>query len=359
VLLNGTGSLAISHDLTGTGVDSTNDTGIWIDRLSSLLSLVVRAGDPFTVVSGATFVPAFVDLISLDDSDQLSFRATFGGEGDLGLFTATFCDVGPDSDGDGTSDLCDNCPSVANPDQTDTDFDGLGDVCNDSLDTDGDEFRDVIDNCSVTPNADQADGDADNVGDVCDNCSVDPNFDQSDVDGDLDGDVCDVDADGDGLLNTVETGTGVFVDASDTGSQSLIFDTDGDGIDDGTEVAQGSDPNTTDSDGDGVDDGIDNCPFISTGGGDQTNSDPFDAGDACQCGDLDTDGDIDQSDVDLARAQLVGRTLGNPDLTRCNVVGPSDGGETDCDLNDIFLLRRIVSGTPGAIPGNVCQAYGP
>jgi hypothetical protein len=244
-----------------------------------------------------------------------------------------------------------------NPDQSDTDLDGLGDACNDSLDGDGDEFRDVIDNCSLTSNADQADGDSDNVGDVCDNCLVDPNSDQSDVDGDSDGDVCDVDADGDGLLNTVETGTGIFVNADDTGSQSLIFDTDGDGLDDGTEVAQGTDPNVGDTDGDGVSDGIDVCPFVDDP--DQTNTDPFPAGDICQCGDLDMDGDIDQVDVDLARAQLVGRTLGNPDLTRCNVIGPSNEGVSDCDLNDIFLLRRIVSGIPGAIPGNVCQAYRP
>ena len=47
------------------------------------------------------------------------------------------------------------------------------------------------------------------------------------------------------------------------------------------------------------------------------------------------------------------------DLSRCNVIGPSDGGITDCDLNDIFLLRRIVNGTPGAVPGNLCQAYQP
>jgi hypothetical protein len=47
-----------------------------------------------------------------------------------------------DGDGDGVSDVVDNCPSDYNPDQTDTDGDGLGDVCDD--DDDNDAFDDTI-----------------------------------------------------------------------------------------------------------------------------------------------------------------------------------------------------------------------
>ena len=37
--------------------------------------------------------------------------------------------AGPDEDADGYPDLCDNCPSVANPDQANGDGDDLGDAC--------------------------------------------------------------------------------------------------------------------------------------------------------------------------------------------------------------------------------------
>jgi hypothetical protein len=52
-----------------------------------------------------------------------------------------------------------------------------------------------------------------------------------------------IDRDEDTLLDGVETGTGVFVDALNTGTSPANADTDGDGFDDGVEVAAGSDPN--------------------------------------------------------------------------------------------------------------------
>jgi hypothetical protein len=72
---------------------------------------------------------------------------------------------------------------------------------------------------------------------------ADPNLFQADFDGDGFADVCDLDDDGDGLADTAETGTGVYVNESDTGSDPFDSDSDNDGWGDGVEVAAGSDPN--------------------------------------------------------------------------------------------------------------------
>jgi len=64
-----------------------------------------------------------------------------------------------------------------------------------------------------------------------------------------------IDSDGDGLTDDVETNTGVYVSPNDTGSDPLVVDTDGDGLDDGDEVnTHGTDPVNPDTDGDGYTD---------------------------------------------------------------------------------------------------------
>jgi hypothetical protein len=71
-----------------------------------------------------------------------------------------------DTDEDGVPDSADNCDFVANPDQLDTDGDGLGNSCD--ADDDNDGVLDGEDNCPLVANPGQADFDLDGIGDTCD-----------------------------------------------------------------------------------------------------------------------------------------------------------------------------------------------
>ncbi len=129
-----------------------------------------------------------------------------------------------DIDADGVCGDVDNCPDDVNADQTDSDGDLGGDVCDvcplDALnDAEADGHCADADNCPTVANADQANNDGDASGNACDvcpndslddadadsfcadvdNCPVDANSDQLDFDGDDAGDACDADDDNDGV----------------------------------------------------------------------------------------------------------------------------------------------------------------
>lgn len=66
-----------------------------------------------------------------------------------------------------------------------------------------------------------------------------------------------VDQDGDGLTDSVETNTGTYVSANNTGTNPSNADSDNDGLNDGEEViTYGTNPVSADTDGDGAPDGV-------------------------------------------------------------------------------------------------------
>jgi acetyltransferase-like isoleucine patch superfamily enzyme len=70
--------------------------------------------------------------VGADGSAIVVWQTTFGRGGHPAVFARRFvssADSGADRDGDGVPDLQDNCPTVANSDQSDAAADGFGDAC--------------------------------------------------------------------------------------------------------------------------------------------------------------------------------------------------------------------------------------
>ena len=80
----------------------------------------------------------------------------------VGFELIAACD---DPDGDGVCTPDDNCPAIANADQTDTDLDGAGDACDDDDDNDG-----CLDVDDANPLVASGDSDCDGIADDCDVC---------------------------------------------------------------------------------------------------------------------------------------------------------------------------------------------
>ena len=106
-----------------------------------------------------------------------------------------------DTDEDGICDLEDNCPDVYNPDQLDSDFDGLGDACDVGCDVDPGTPCDDGDDCTVGDVVNDncmcegvvLDSDLDGICDAEDNCPTHPNEDQTDENENGVGDACESD----------------------------------------------------------------------------------------------------------------------------------------------------------------------
>jgi hypothetical protein len=169
------------------------------------------------------------------------------------------CPNPTDSDGDNIPDFEDNCDFVSNPDQQDSNNDGIGDACEDIADSDGDGIANQIDNCPYDFNPNQEDSNDNGIGDVCDSTS---------------------DSDGDGVQDSFDNCPNI--------SNPNQVDSNGNGIGDKCDTS-------SDTDNDGVFDNNDNCP--TTSNSDQTDTNMDGIGDACEDF-IDEDGDGVNDEID-------------------------------------------------------------
>jgi hypothetical protein len=113
--INALGQTIFSATLTGSGIDSTNDMGIWATDIDGVLKLIVRAGDQLEVASGDLRTISSVGFIGdtikgaqttrptgnedgfgsgFNDRGQLAFAATFT-DGTSGVFVSNLVASAP------------------------------------------------------------------------------------------------------------------------------------------------------------------------------------------------------------------------------------------------------------------------
>jgi len=160
-----------------------------------------------------------------------------------------------------------------------------------------------------------------------------------------------VDTDSDGLPDCVETGTGIYVDETDTGTDPSNPDTDTDGLADGDEVyVCSTDPNDSDTDDDDMPDGweVDNLlDPVADDASEDADSDGLDnlaeygAGTDPNDADTDSDGMPDGWEVDNSLDPLADDSADDPDsdglpngAEYANNTGPHDDDSDDDGLQD-------------------------
>jgi GEVED domain-containing protein/thrombospondin type 3 repeat protein len=267
-----------------------------------------------------------------------------------------------DTDGDGTPDCIDGCPSDPLKIQPGLCGCGVPDT-----DTDGDGTPDCFDGCPTDPNKiapgfcgcgrPETDTDGDGTPNCIDDCPHDPNKIAPGVCG---CGVPDVDSDGDGVPDCID---GCPSDPNKVtpgfcGCNVPETDTDGDGTPDCIDGCP-LDPNKTnpgacgcgipdtDGDGDGFPDCIDNCPNIPNAN--QLDTDADGVGDVCDNCPLHFN--PNQHDCDH---NGVGDTceIANGTQPDCNLNGLPDNCENDCNGNNVADDCDIANQTSQDLNGN-------
>jgi Trypsin/Thrombospondin type 3 repeat len=183
----------------GTARDNDDGNTIWVDvTTSAVKDWIEHAGADLARRNGKLIGQTDYTGPCQTDVDQDCDRFYDSDDNCPTIFNPLQA-IGPDSDGDGLPDYCDNCIDRANKDQKDSDGDKFGDACDVCPAQTPDPFCTTNADCGPPPNrcvryldyarqdpacydsigaatcytsrcAGDKDADGDGIGDVCDNC---------------------------------------------------------------------------------------------------------------------------------------------------------------------------------------------